>query len=273
MEMDSFSPLDEKSSIETKFSFGLYSPKEEIPLEIFYAVFNEYPNNDSNFVPKEKDELYFINNTISKPLEIDQKPPLFHTKQNKKKYLGKKTKNIHNISLHSPRFTEVNKKIAKKSQKRKDNIISFVKRRLYQNVKKCLKKYLILKNVDTSVINGYRKEDHVNFLTYKVEDFFKGKLSKHHNETEKDDCNKREIELFKIKRENNISELLNKTFKEILEIYIKNEHIFEGFKTLEDDKENLKKNIKEESFINNYDYHVKNFVKIVENIKTRKRKN
>jgi len=55
-------------------------------LEIFYAVFNEYPNNDSNFVPKEKDELYFIKKTISKPLDIDQKPPLFQTKQNKKKH-------------------------------------------------------------------------------------------------------------------------------------------------------------------------------------------
>lgn len=262
-------------------------PNKEGPnFDYFLANFEGDQTNDIDFDLDEKiKELYEVKqleSTSLTPFLDEGKKPIFQTNIKKNEYLGKKhKKSPYNSEYNQGMVDHVDsqkRKIVsninniKKKGNRQDSIISDIKRRLYKNVKKCINMHLQLKNINTSMINGYCKEDHLNFLKLKVEDLFTGKLSKHHNKID-DNYNKKEIDSFISKGENSITILLNKTFREILEIYKGNEpNIFEGFKTLEDEIKNFKEKGEGEFFIKKYEDYVKNFEEKIENIKTRNRK-
>ena len=246
--------------------------------ELVKKIFS--PNNGINCNTKEKTEVF--NKASSQPVIFNKINLIFQKSENqgiiKTEFLGKKHNKLPGFSWTLPGLTKEKKRAAEKNVKknasRHDNIISAIKRKIYQNVKKFIKMHLKLKNVDTSLINGYLKEDHIFFLKTKVEDFFTGNLSKHHNKIENDDNNIKEIELAKEKGEHNMNELFNKTFGDILEIYRGNEpNIFEGFQTLEDDIKSLREKGENESYIKEYEFYVRNFEKKIDEIKIRKRKN
>jgi hypothetical protein len=277
------SELDKECSERSIMDVSLYGleldtqNKEFSDPELLKKIF--FPSNDVIYDTKEKTEEF--KKASSQPVIFNKINLIFQTSENqgtnKTEFLGKKHNKLPSFSWTLPGPNKEKKKLTEKNLKknasRNDNIISAIKRKIYQNVKKFIKMHLKLKNIDTSLINGYLKEDHIFFLKTKIEELFTGNLSKHHNKIENDDSNIKEIELAKKKGEHNMNELFNKTFGDILEIYRGNEpNIFEGFQTLEDDIKSLREKGENESYIKEYEFYVKNFEQKIDEIKTRKRK-
>ena len=231
--------------------------------ELYFTKRNQEENKNENKNENIRDKKMELNEHLileNRTMSTDErsKRKVFNINKNKK--LGRKRKNT------------LNQNETKNDNKRQDNVISTIKRNLYKNIKEYIKQYINIKNISTSIINGYHKEDHINFLNLRVIDLLTGPLSKHYNIYDKDDYNKRQIENAFKKNKKNFIEIINKTFGEILDIYRGNEiNTFKGFKTLENDKEIFKNNNEDISFIEKYEYYVKNFEQLIYKIKTRRR--
>ena len=239
-----------------------YSDKKE---ELYFTKENPEENKNENKNVNIKDKNNELNELLkseNRTISTDEKSKLKIFNINKNKKLGRKRKNTFNQNE------------TKNDNKRQDNVISTIKRRLYKNIKEYIKQYINIKNINTSIINGYHKEDHINFLNLKIIDLLTGRLSKHYNIYDNDDYNKRQIQHAVKNNKINFIEIINKTFREILDIYRGNEiNTFKGFKTLEDDKEIFKNKNEDISFIEKYEYFVKNFEHCIDKIKTRRRIN
>lgn len=168
------------------------------------------------------------------------------------------------------------------TNKKKDNIITKIKRKLIKHsidfINPLLKSKNKIKKIKLKIINNkdsilYNKEKSLALLDMTLKELLSNKLSKkckRYNE----DYNKKKINfIFKIKEED-IIKVFNKTFREILHIYcddnVENEN-FKGFKRLNDDIKDFKSKKIEDSYIELYEKTAKNYEKIINEIKSKKK--
>jgi hypothetical protein len=117
------------------------------------------------------------------------------------------------------------------------------------------KKKVFLYRIDTNETKKTNKSASKEWFKKKLRDVFSCKLSKKYSKKEEELYNKIEIEkIFSEGKNKEMMEILEKTVRNMYNSYINDEKI-EGFKTLKDDIEELKQEMKangEEELIDNY---------------------
>ena len=164
-----------------------------------------------------------------------------------------------------------------------DNIIRKIKRRFHENLRLYInreyKKYILnkknskkniinwLKKINPQVSRKIRKEDNLKWFESKIFEIFSENISKRYS-AYIPDLNKKKISrLMKLNEATNVIDILNTNIEVLFNKYTNNKKI-DGFKTLKDDIDELKKdmektnqeNIKE--YLNKYEYIAKNMKNI-----------
>ena len=129
------------------------------------------------------------------------------------------------------------------------------------------KYYKLVKKINPQVSRKIRKEYNLKWFESKIFEIFSENISKRYS-AYIPDLNKKKISrLMKLNEATNVIDLLNTNIEVLFNKYINNEKI-DGFKTLKDDIDELKKdmektnqeNIKE--YLNKYEYIAKNMKNI-----------
>lgn len=206
-------------------------------------------NNIAIFIPKNDEKSYNF--------DINEKEVIFDIKKIKKN--GRKPKNAKNFKGKHNKMTD-------------DNIIRKIKARFYNNIvdyinvlyEKSSKK--IKKNPKGKIIHKFiqkiiskeskviKKEDNLNWFSLKIKDILSAKISTKYTKY-KSDYNKKNIEY--IYKENKLKILIDVLEKSVRNVYNDycNDIKVEGLKTLEDDLNEIReemKNNEEEEEIDNY---------------------
>lgn len=244
--------------------------------------------NSPNFSNKEnliyENKLEFPKEAESTGEKANQKI-LFEKKINKgaifeikkvEKILGRKKKNI--VYLREKMHTK----------KRKDNIITKIKKNLYNHSLKFVNllisksqneeiRNIKLKKIENKIMSVSKKEENLQLLDLTLKQIFSNKLSKKYIYLQKD---YNEITINKIfqKNEKDIIYALNKTLREILSIYCNDndnieDNIFKDFKRLKDDIKDFKKKKETESYINLYNSIAKEYETKLKKIYSRRKRN
>ena len=231
---------------------------EEIknPLELSIILINETKSKE------EKTNYTFFN-----------KEKIFYIKKEKKSLLGRKTKN------------QINSNDNTHTKKKRDNIITKIKRNIYNHslelINLLLKesknnkiKGIELKKIDNSFIMVYKKEENLNLLNLTIKEILSSKIStKCINLTK--DYNKDKISFILKQNDKYINEILNKTFREMLNIYCDNNvenNIFKDFKRLNDDILFFKNKNEDSNYIELYKTIANEFEKVINDIFPRRKR-
>lgn len=249
----------------------------EIDCSIFYE--ESFNNFEDNIKKKENDDKKMKENSTKSTndkTKNQEDKRIFNIKKINKN-LGRKPRN------------SINKEKSKHNKDSNDNIRAKIKRYLFNNIfifvnillnnseNPNLKK-LRFKKINTFIINKCKVDDVKNLLNLKVREILSQELSNHHTKTIKN-FNKGIIDsIFEnLEQEKKLIQVLNKTFKEMLDIYISDKNddseeniLFKDFKRLKDDIKFLKENGEEQSFIDKYEMTAKNFETIINKIEPRK---
>jgi len=142
-----------------------------------------------------------------------------HSKNKKDDMFTKLKRNVYNNSLHSFNYNlshSGNKKINK----------------------------IKLKKIDNSVIIVSKKEENQKLFKTQLKDLFSNKISRKYNDKYyKADYNEKMIKYILKQNDSKINYLLEKTYGDMIEIYVdKNKEIIDGFTKLKDDEKFMKKN-------------------------------
>ena len=207
------------------------------------------------------------------------------------KYRSTKIFNIKKVNLCRKRKRDINSKgRAKHTREAYDNIISNIKNRIINNVRvyinNLIKKTennelnrINLKNINKLNIPISSKKNKLELLDMSLRNIFSQKISPKYKKLAKkysnyENYNKIFINRIYNKKEKDLINILDKTFREIIEIYNgkkEREELFKDFITLENDIINLEGKEKR-SYIDNYKYVAENFVEIIEKIDERSSK-
>ncbi len=207
------------------------------------------------------------------------------------KYRNTKIFNIKKVNLGRKRKRNINSKgRSKHTREAYDNIISNIKNRIINNVRvyinNLIKKTennelnrINLKNINKLNIPISSKRNKLELLNMSLKDIFSQKISSKYKKLAKkysnyENYNKIFINRIYNKKEKDLINILDKTFREIIEIYNgkkEREELFKDFITLENDIINLEGKEKR-SYIDNYKYVAENFVEIIEKIDERSSK-
>ena len=208
-------------------------------------------------------------------------------------YKHKNTKifNIKKVNLRRKIKRDINsKRRSKHTREAYDNIISNIKNRIINNVRVYINNFIKktkntelnrinLKNINKLNIPISSKKNKLELLDMSLRNIFSQKISPKYKELAKkysnyENYNKIFINRIYNKKEKDLINILDKTFREIIEIYNgkrERDEIFKDFITLENDIVNFEGKEKR-SYIDNYKYVAENFVEIIEKIDERSSK-
>ena len=208
-------------------------------------------------------------------------------------YKHKNTKifNIKKVNLRRKIKRNINsKRRSKHTREAYDNIISNIKNRIINNVRVYINNFIKktkntelnrinLKNINKLNIPISSKKNKLELLDMSLRNIFSQKISPKYKELAKkysnyENYNKIFINRIYNKKEKDLINILDKTFREIIEIYNgkrERDEIFKDFITLENDIVNFEGKEKR-SYIDNYKYVAENFVEIIEKIDERSSK-
>ena len=164
-----------------------------------------------------------------------------------------------------------------------DNIIRKIKRRFHENLRIYInqeyKKYIFnkthrkkniinwLKKINPQVSRKIRRDDNLKWFESKIFQIFSENISKRYS-SYNPDLNKKKIQrLIKLNEATNVINILNTNIEILFDKYITNEKI-DGFKTLRDDIEELRKDMEKTNqekimeYLVKYEYIAKNMKKI-----------
>lgn len=292
------------------FDYNVYNQDSEPYLFCFNSPSNnlDYINNydsiyfsSDNFIKDnsklEEENIYDFEDNIKKNENDSKKSNLNKTKstaENSEKAKNQKEKKIFNIKKQKKNLgrkpkNAIDKENSKHKKDSNDNIRAKMKRYLFSNIfnfsnillnysKNPNLKKLRFKKINTSIINKCKIDDVKNLLNLKVKDILSEELSNHHTKTIKN-FNKNIIDLIlkNSEQEKELIQALNKTFKEMLYIYISDINdnsedniLFKDFRRLKDDLKFFQENGEEQSFIDKYEMTAKNFESIINKIEPRK---
>lgn len=234
-------------------------------------------NNDSEEDLNDSDSRYFVKKEMPK-----EENNTITGNNSSTKTITKKPKNI-NFSEKIFNIAKINKKIGrlvKKSKKMlqgkhnkfsQDNIIQKIKvnfiNSIYQYINKEYENYIngindnikkkvikLIKRISTSQTKKIKKEDNLIWFSLKLKDILSSDLSDKYLNYDKN-YNKKIIEsLYKKNEAKKLIGILEKSIREMYEIYSKNIKI-DGFDTLENDLINLRKKMEKEGE-ENIDYYL-----------------
>ena len=251
-----------------------------------YEIPSTFQKNDSQSYNKISQE----STKVSKQ-KLTYKEKIFEIRK-KKRNCGRKTKK------------GIDKKIGKHNKEYPDNLRDKIKRAIYRhtlcfinklikNLKNNKKKYF-LKKIDTKQIFKCKKEKILELLNIKVKDILSNNISNHHKKIENNFNKKiidsiiKQYEYLKKQNQNykseefetfeKINEVLNKTFREMLEIYIDIDNKFQlnfykDFIKLKGDIKIFRENGEKNIYIQKYENYAKNFIQNIENIESRTNQN
>ena len=219
--------------------------------------------------------------------KVNKKEKIFEIRK-KKRNCGRKTKK------------GIDKKKGKHNKEYPDNLRDKIKRTIYRhtlsfinilikNLNNNKKKYF-LRKINTTQIFKCKKEKIIELLNIKVKDILSNNISKHHKKIENNFNQKiidsiiKQYEDIKKEKQNykseeiqfieEINEVFNKTFREMLEIYIDANNQFQfnfykDFIKLKDDIKTLREKGEKDNYILKYEDYSENFIKNIENIEPR----
>ena len=128
-----------------------------------------------------------------------------------------------------------------------------------------------LKKIDPSLIKVDSRDDNMALLKKTMKDIFSGKLSKKYKNLDCD-YNKKRIDLIMKIGDEEIKNALNKNFKDSLDIYCCKKtdiHLFDDFKTIENDITKFKEKGEEEEYIKTYKKYAMDFENTIKAIHRR----
>ena len=231
---------------------------------------NEFIFNDNNLINKELDNFNNDNNNNNKEIS-DKKTKIF--KINKVLKLGRPKK--------------ISKRKGKHNKFAKDNVIRKFKALFINNIYiyvnslfkinnygKAKHKINIIKKIDPKLVKTISKEDNIEWLNSKLKNFFSQNISKkllNYDNNYNMNLIKR---IYEKNEEKKVIEVLEKTIKEMLDIYINNDDkkICPGFKTIKNDIKALEQKGESSAYIEMYVLVVENYEKLFDEIKPRKKR-
>ena len=251
-----------------------------------YEIPSTFQKNDS----QSNNKISQDSTKVTKHKET-KKEKIFEIKK-KKRNCGRKSKKV------------MDNKIGKHNKEYPDNLRDKIKRTIYkhtlnfinkliENLKNNKKKFY-LRKINTKLIFNCKKEKILELLNIKVKDILSINISKHHKKIE-NNFNKKIIDLIikqyedllnenlaykseEIESLEKIIEVFNKTFREMIEIYIdineQNQYNFyKEFIKLNDDIKNFREKGEKSNYIQKYENYARNFIKNIENIESRNNQN
>ena len=240
-----------------------------LPLEIPKNYYLNQQKNEEMIIPNEKDNNNISNDIILKKL----KTKIFNIKKEIK--LGRKKKSSVKKGKHDKYVTD--NIIRKFKVHLLKNIFNFVNSCFLINKCKNKRKNIInvIKKLSSFDIKSISKEDNLKWLDTPLKIIFSQNITTKIINCDKNYNNRLIKRIYEKGEEKEVIEILNKTIREMWNIYINNsiEKNYIGFKTLKDDLNDLKKLGETDSYIKKYEYVSKEFENIFNRIIPRKRKN
>lgn len=239
--------------------------QQEIPKNYYL----NQQKNEEMIIPNEKDNNNIFNDIILKKL----KTKIFNIKKEIK--LGRKKKSSVKKGKHDKYVTD--NIIRKFKVHLLKNIFNFVNSCFLINKCKNKRKNIInvIKKLSSFDIKSISKEDNLKWLDTPLKIIFSQNITTKIINCDKNYNNRLIKRIYEKGEEKEVIEILNKTIREMWNIYINNsiEKNYIGFKTLKDDLNDLKKLGETDSYIKKYEYVSKEFENIFNRIIPRKRKN
>ena len=280
--LNSFSNYIESPLISDNDSI-FYKDQLRVNLDNIFSLSNKSDSNKENDSSSEKEEL---RNEKNKLIEKKKKSSIYNITNQMEiyDYLRKNNKKIFNIIKINKKLGRIKKNsliTGKHNKLSEDNIIRKIKARFHEKLRLYINieynKYILkktqknrhtnnwLKKISPKISRKIKKEENLQWFQSKIYEIFSNNISLRYS-SHLVNSNKKKIErLLSLNEKNKIIEILNSSIEAMFDKYINNEKI-EGFKTLEDDINELRTQMKKSSQSNIEEYLIK-YEEVAKNMK------
>ena len=280
--LNSFSNYIESPLISDNDSI-FYKDQLRVNLDNIFSLSNKSDSNKENDSSSEKEEL---RNEKNKLIEKKKKSSIYNITNQMEiyDYLRKNNKKIFNIIKKNKKLGRIKKNsliTGKHNKLSEDNIIRKIKARFHEKLRLYINieynKYILkktqknrhtnnwLKKISPKISRKIKKEENLQWFQSKIYEIFSNNISLRYS-SHLVNSNKKKIErLLSLNEKNKIIEILNSSIEAMFDKYINNEKI-EGFKTLEDDINELRTQMKKSSQSNIEEYLIK-YEEVAKNMK------
>ena len=280
--LNSFSNYIESPLISDNDSI-FYKDQFRVNLYNIFSLSNKSDSNKENDSSSEKEEL---RNEKNKLIEKKKISSIYNITNQMEiyDYLRKNNKKIFNIIKINKKLGRIKKNsliTGKHNKLSEDNIIRKIKARFHEKLRLYINieynKYILkktqknrhtnnwLKKISPKISRKIKKEENLQWFQSKIYEIFSNNISLRYS-SHLVNSNKKKIErLLSLNEKNKIIEILNSSIEAMFDKYINNEKI-EGFKTLEDDINELRTQMKKSSQSNIEEYLIK-YEEVAKNMK------
>ena len=280
--LNSFSNYIESPLI-SDYDSIFYKEHLRVNLDNIFSLSNKSDSNKENDSSSEKEEL---RNEKNKLIEKKKKSSIYNITNQMEiyDYLRKNNKKIFNIIKINKKLGRIKKNsliTGKHNKLSEDNIIRKIKARFHEKLRLYINieynKYILkktqknrhtnnwLKKISPKISRKIKKEENLQWFQSKIYEIFSNNISLRYS-SHLVNSNKKKIErLLSLNEKNKIIEILNSSIEAMFDKYINNEKI-EGFKTLEDDINELRTQMKKSSQSNIEEYLIK-YEEVAKNMK------
>lgn len=265
--LNSFNSMAQKINLDYKSNFDSESPDKVYLIKNDKLLIFMDENNQNILSTKGQSKTDNIKDLGLKPLQSNKKKIYKITKDFKGK--GRIKKNTNFVGKHN-KFAEDNiiRKIKGRFLEYCRLYINYSYKKYFLNNTQTNKKYHnLIQKIDSKIVKQIKKERNIEWFDTKLYKIFSQNVSEKCSQY-KEDYNKKQIKLLYDKNEvTDVIQILNMPVREMYENFILNKKK-EGFKTLENDLEEIKKKMIEENednieeYLNKYEYIAQNLESI-----------
>ena len=265
--LNSFNSMAQKIYLDYESNFDSESPDNVYLIKNDKLLIFMDENNQNILSTKGQSKTDNIKDLGLKPLQSNKKKIYKITKDFKGK--GRIKKNTNFVGKHN-KFAEDNiiRKIKGRFLEYCRLYINYSYKKYFLNNTQTNKKYHnLLQKIDSKIVKQIKKERNIEWFDTKLYKIFSQNVSEKCSQY-KEDYNKKQIKLLYDKNEvTDVIQILNMPVREMYENFILNKKK-EGFKTLENDLEEIKKKMIEENednieeYLNKYEYIAQNLESI-----------
>ena len=265
--LNSFNSMAQKINLDYESNFDSESPDNVYLIKNDKLLIFMDENNQNILSTKGQSKTDNIKDLGLKPLQSNKKKIYKITKDFKGK--GRIKKNTNFVGKHN-KFAEDNiiRKIKGRFLEYCRLYINYSYKKYFLNNTQTNKKYHnLLQKIDSKIVKQIKKERNIEWFDTKLYKIFSQNVSEKCSQY-KEDYNKKQIKLLYDKNEvTDVIQILNMPVREMYENFILNKKK-EGFKTLENDLEEIKKKMIEENednieeYLNKYEYIAQNLESI-----------
>ena len=265
--LNSFNSMAQKINLDYESNFDSESPDNVYLIKNDKLLIFMDENNQNILSTKGQSKTDNIKDIGLKPLQSNKKKIYKITKDFKGK--GRIKKNTNFVGKHN-KFAEDNiiRKIKGRFLEYCRLYINYSYKKYFLNNTQTNKKYHnLIQKIDSKIVKQIKKERNIEWFDTKLYKIFSQNVSEKCSQY-KEDYNKKQIKLLYDKNEvTDVIQILNMPVREMYENFILNKKK-EGFKTLENDLEEIKKKMIEENednieeYLNKYEYIAQNLESI-----------